>query len=176
MENKSHGVRNGSRTVFCSENRFSLPSFMSSPVPTPVAESLAAGARMRRHSCALYLWGFLFRVCRAFQSLKDCNTCATLHVCVSGPCEWPRARGKSLLQSPKTATDDIDDAIHQPTISNGNPAATLGASDPDSTEAKSGSSYCNETVTFQSVLMTSLRSKRPTNRSKPPMRCRSHRA
>jgi len=46
MDGGGHGVRNGSRTVVCSENRFSLLLFMFRPVSTSVAENVAAVARM----------------------------------------------------------------------------------------------------------------------------------
>ena len=47
MDGGGHGSRNGSRTVNCIGNRFSLLSFMSSLVSTAVVESVTAAARMR---------------------------------------------------------------------------------------------------------------------------------
>ena len=47
MDGGGHGSRNGSRTVNCIGNRFSLLSFMSSLVSTVVVERVTAAARMR---------------------------------------------------------------------------------------------------------------------------------
>ena len=46
--NSGHDVRNWSRTLVCSENRFSLLLFMFRPVSTSVAESVTAVARVAR--------------------------------------------------------------------------------------------------------------------------------